>query len=205
MKAILIDEDVHVYSSTDDQSISIATLRKGEEMELGKVSQKNRKTWVEISLPGDQKGYIAGDTKIFAIRKTTVAVAAVDLKKTPNEDAETIKTLLKGTSLTVFGVDGTDESGKWFRVRDEANVEGFIPTPTKLRVQPEVSSSSAVRNIVTGFIFAGIGGFLAFSNSNSGSNMQWISYAVIFFGLLQLGQGVAEYIRVKREKGKEKK
>ncbi len=205
MKAILIDEEVHIYSSTDGQSISIATMHKGDEMELGKVSQKNRKTWVEISLPGDQKGYIAGDTKIFQIRKTTVANAAVDLKKAPEENAETIKTLLKGTSLTVFGVEGTDESGKWFRVRDESNIEGYIPTPTKLRVLPEVSSSSAIRNIVTGFIFAGIGGFLAFSDANAGSNMQWISYAVIFFGLLQLGQGVAEYIRVKREKGKEKK
>jgi hypothetical protein len=204
MKAILIDDEIHVYASTETESISVAVLHKGVEMELGKVTQKKKKTWVEISLPGDQKGFIPGDTKIFAIRKTTVATPSVDIKKAPSEDSETIKTLVKGSPLTVYGVEGTDETGKWFKVRDEEKVEGYVPTPTKLRVLPEVSKTSAIRNIVTGFIFAGIGGFLVFTDSNSGSNMQWIAYAVIFFGVLQLGQGVAEFIRVNREKNKGK-
>ena len=204
MRAILIDDEIHVYASAEDDSISVAVLHKGDEMDLGKVTQRKKKTWVEISLPGEQKGFIAGDTKIFAIRKTTVATPSVDIKKAPSEEAETIKTLVKGSSLTVYGVEGTEETGKWFKVRDEENVEGFVPTPTKLRVLPEVSRTSAIRNIVTGFIFAGIGGFLAFSDANAASNMQWIAYAVIFFGILQLGQGVAEFIRVNREKNKTK-
>jgi uncharacterized protein YgiM (DUF1202 family) len=204
MKAILIDDEIHVYATTEEDSISVAVLKKGAEVELGKVTQRKKKTWVEISLPGDQKGYIAGDTKIFAIRKTTVATPSVDIKKAPSEEAETIKTLVKGSSLTVYGVEGTEETGKWFKVRDEDNIEGYVPTPTKLRVLPEVSKTSAIRNIVTGFIFAGIGAFLVFTDANSASNMQWIAYAVIFFGVLQLGQGVAEFIRVNRDKNKTK-
>jgi hypothetical protein len=203
MKAILIDEQAPVYASTDDDSISIATIHQGTEMELGKVTQKKKKTWVEITLTGDQKGYISGDTKIFAIRKASVSSASIEMVDAPSPTANLIKTLVKGSVITVFGVEKV-EDGNWFKMRDEANVEGFVPTSSKLKVIPEMSRSSATRNIVTGFIFAGIGVFLTISNYNNAAaqSMVLISYAVIFFGLLQLGQGVFEYVRVMRSKDK---
>jgi uncharacterized protein YgiM (DUF1202 family) len=190
----------------EDQSISIATIHKGEEMELGKVSQKRRKTWVEITLPGDQKGYISGDTKIFAIRKASVAGNPIDMKETPSADAPTIKTLVKGAVITVTKVEKT-ETESWYKVHDEENIEGFIPSSSKLRVVPELTRSGAVRNMVTGLIFVLIGIFLTISNykNTAGQTMLMISYAVIFFGLLQLGQGVVEYVKVNRAKGKNEK
>jgi uncharacterized protein YgiM (DUF1202 family) len=200
MKAIMMDEEIPVYSSIDDTSISIRTLHKGEEVELGKVTQKKRKTWVEVNLPGDQKGYISGDTKIFAIRKATVMNAAVDVKESANDDARVIKTLVKGSTVTVTGVEKPEGGTDWFKVHDEANIEGYVPTSTKLRVVPELSQSNAVRNLVTGTIFAAIGVFFTLSNNSTGTtnNMVWISYAVIFFGLLQFVQGGYEYIQIIR-------
>ena len=50
MKAILTDEQALVYNSFEDQTISIATIHKGEVMDLGKVIRKKKKVWVEIAL-----------------------------------------------------------------------------------------------------------------------------------------------------------
>jgi hypothetical protein len=200
MKAILMDEDALVYANTEENSISITTLHKGVEMELGKVTQKKKKTWVEITLPGDQKGYIAGDTKIFSVRKASVAENSVDMLKTPEKGGALLETLVKGTTITVFGVETSGED-KWFMVRDENNKEGFIPSTAKLRVVQEATRPSATRNIITGFIFTAIGIFLVLSNHSTGNtnSMVWVSYAVIFFGLLQLGQGVVEYLKAKKQ------
>lgn len=205
MKAILIDDEVHVYGSMEDDSISIATLRKGEMMELGKVSQRKRKTWVEITLSGEQKGYIAGDTKIFAVRRASVASASADMKDAPGPDAKLLKTLVKGSILTVSGVEKNDD-GTWYKVTDDAGVEGFIPSSSKLRVVPESTRSGATRNMVTGLIFVVIGILLTTSDfgSSSGNTMVMVSYAVIFFGLLQLGQGVFEYFRVRKDEANKK-
>lgn len=205
MKAILMDDQVQVYDSMEEQTISIATLHKGDEMELGKVSQKKKKTWVEVKFPDGRSGYIAGDSKIFAVRKITVSEPSIDLKQTPEESGKVLKTYVKGTPLTVYGVEKPEDGSTWFKVRDEAKIEGFVPASSKMRVIPESTKSSATRNIVTGFIFAAVGVFLTISNyqSETSQNMIWISYAVIFFGLLQLGQGVAEYLRATR--GEEKK
>jgi hypothetical protein len=106
----------------------------------------------------------------------------------------------------VYGVEKPEDGTTWFKVRDEAKIEGFVPASSKLRVIPESTKSSATRNIVTGFIFAAVGVFLTISNyrSETSQNMIWISYAVIFFGLLQLGQGVAEYLRASRADQKKK-
>lgn len=204
MKAILMDDETPVYASIEDNTISIATIHKGEEMELGKVIQKKRKSWVEVNLGEEQKGYITGDTKIFAIRKVTVMNPSIDVKESPSEDAPVVKTLLKGSTMTVCGVEKFENGSDWFKVRDDAEMTGFVPTSSKLRVVPELSQSNAVRNLATGLIFAAIGVFFVVTNStsNSGSNMVWISYAVIFFGLLQLGQGANEYYQLHKSKKK---
>lgn len=203
MKAILIDEQVPVYASMEDESISIATLHQGDQMDLGKVSQKKKKTWVEITLTGGQKGYILGDTKIFAVRKAVVARNPVDIVDAASGTANVIKTLVKGTNVTAYGVEKNDD-GSWFKVRDDSGTEGYIPTSAKLRVIQEATRANATRNMVTGLIFVVIGIFLTISNTNSaaGESMLLISYAVIFFGLLQIGQGVVEYVRVSRSKTK---
>lgn len=204
MKAILMDDETPVYASIEDNTISIATIHKGEVMELGKVIQKKRKSWVEVSLGEEQKGYITGDTKIFAIRKVTVMNPSIDIKESPSDDAPVVKTLLKGSTVTVCGVEKLESGSDWFKVQDDAEMTGFVPTSSKLRVVPELSQSNAVRNMVTGLIFTAIGVFFVVTNSSasSGSSMVWISYAVIFFGLLQLGQGAFEYYQLLKSKKK---
>jgi len=199
MKAILTDETALVYNSIEDQTISIATIHKGEEMDLGKVIRKKGKVWVEIVLPGDQKGYIVGETKIFAVRKGQISAKTADLVEKPEKSAAVIKTIQHSAILTITGVEKTEE-GSWFKAEDETGVTGYISTNAKLKVVPEYTRSGATRNMLTGLVFIIVGVGLAIMNSQSTVNngMIYVAYAVIFFGLLQGGQGIVEFFKFKK-------
>ncbi len=202
MKAVLTDEDVKVYNSMEDTSLSIATLHKGDEVNLGKVTRKKNKTWVEILLPNDQKGYIVGETKIFTIKRAQLTSKSADLHEAPDDTSPILKTYVKGDLMTVKGVE-TQETGNWFKIVEEPNLVGYLAASgTKLRVVPELTRSAAIRNLVTGAIFAIIGIVLTLLNSDptQQNNMMYISYAVIFFGLLQLGQGAFELYKLSKQK-----
>jgi hypothetical protein len=206
MKAIMTDETALVYGSIEDQSISIATIHQGEEMDLGKVIRKKGKAWVEITLPGDQKGYIVGETKIFAVRKGQISTKTADLIESPDKSAAVIKTLQHGAILTISGVEKTEE-GSWFKAEDETGVTGYISTSAKLKVVPEYTRSGAIRNMLTGlvFIIVGIGLGIMNSQPSAANGMIYIAYAIVFFGLLQGGQGAVEYFKFKKSAETEKK
>jgi hypothetical protein len=202
MKAILTDEEVKVYASMEDTTLSIATFHKGDEVDLGKVTRKKNETWVEVALPNDQKGYIAGETKIFTIKRAQLTSKSVDLHEAPDETSPELKTYVKGDIMTVKGVEAL-EAGNWFKIVEEPDLVGYIAAAeAKLRVVPELTRSGAIRNLVTGGIFAAIGIVLTLMNSDptQQNGMSYISIAVIFFGLLQMGQGVFELYKLNKQK-----
>lgn len=204
MKAILTDETVQVHQEMDENSPVLSTLHMGDEMDLGKVNRKKTATWVEIILLGNQKGYISGETKIFAIKKGQITVKSADLVDAPLKTATVIKTYAKGTILTIRGVEKNEE-GTWFKAVDENGTSGFISSEAKIRVVPEYTRSGAVTNIIAGVIFAAIGIFMVVSGKDSTQTvMGLIAYAVIFFGILQGGQGVFEYLRYRKAEAKKK-
>jgi hypothetical protein len=206
MKAMLTDETTLVYNTIEEQAISIATIHKGEVMNLGKVIRKKGKVWVEITLPGEQKGYIGGDTKIFAIRKAQVSSNTVDLLETPSKTATVVKTEKRGTVMELNGVEKNEE-GSWFKVVDDAGMVGFISSDTKLRQVPEMTRSSAIRNMLYGFLFIVLGVVFTVMNqkAQASGGMVYVSIAVIFFGLLQGGQGVIEFLKVRKNSDSAKK
>ena len=69
MRATLGDESTLVYQEPVAEAISITTLRKGDEFEIGKVIRKKGETWVTVTLENGFTGYITGDTRIFSIQQ----------------------------------------------------------------------------------------------------------------------------------------
>jgi uncharacterized protein YgiM (DUF1202 family) len=165
-------------------------------MELGKVIRKKGKVWVEIALPGGQKGYISGETKIFSVRKATLISKTADMLESAEKSAAVIKTLLKGAQVTVTAVE-KKEDGTWFKSTDDTGTTGYISSAAKLRVVPEYTRPAAIKSILTGLLFIIIGVVLTIMNAKvqQGNGMIYISYAVVFFGLLQAGQGAVEYYK----------
>ena len=199
MKAVITDEETLVYGSMEDQSISIATLHKGDAVELGKVIRKKNKVWVEATLSGDVKGYVDGETKIFAIKKGQLMSGSTDLLETPSTSGTVIKTITKSSVMEFNGVEKNDE-GSWFSVIDETGTHGYVNANAKIRQIQEPSRSGATRNIIYGAVFIVLGVIFTLMNqkSDSASGMIYVSIAVIFFGLLQGGQGVIELIKVNK-------
>jgi hypothetical protein len=206
MKAMLTDDQTLVYNTMEDQAISIATIHKGEVMELGKVIRKKGKVWVEITLTGEQTGYISGDTKIFAIKKGTLMANSVDLLETPSKSANVVKTEKRGTVMELNGVEKNEEGG-WFKVLDDTGTSGYISSDTKMRQVVVPTRSSAIRNMVYGGLFIVLGVVFTIMNQKAAANsgMVYISIAVIFFGLLQGGQGVVELLKVRKNDNQAKK
>jgi uncharacterized protein YgiM (DUF1202 family) len=205
MKAVLTEESTPVYASLDDQTISITTIHKGEIVDLGKVTKKkNKEVWVAATLENGTKGYIHGDAKIYRVQKGQLTDKSIDMVDAPSKDAVVLKTLVKGAIITITAVEKNDD-GSWYHGTDETGATGYIPSSAGLRVAPEFTSGGARKDMITGLVFIVVGAVLAFldTRNNQSSGMVFLSYAVIFFGILQGGQGLYEYLIV-RKKEKEK-
>lgn len=206
MKAVLTEESTPVYASLDDQTISIATIHKGEIVELGKVThKKNKEVWVAATLENGTQGYIHGDAKIYRVQKGQLVDKSIDMVDAPSKEANVLKTLVKGAIITITAVEKNDD-GSWYRGTDESGATGYIPTTASFRVAPEFTRAGARKDMITGLIFIVVGTVLAIldTRSSQANGMVFLSYAVIFFGLLQGGQGLYEYLTVrKKEKAKQ--
>ena len=69
MRASLGDDSARVWQEPNAESISMTSIQKGDEFEIGKVIRKKKEVWVTVTLDNGVTGYISGDTHIFAIQK----------------------------------------------------------------------------------------------------------------------------------------
>lgn len=201
MRASLGDESTPVYQEPADESISITTLRKGEEFEIGKVIRQKKSTWVTVTLENGFKGYITGDTQIFAVQKVEAIGNDLEVHESPNADSPVLTVIPKKTQFVVRGAEKVDED-TWYRVTDADGVVGFIKAGARLRVRPEVTMESARKMMITGGIFTVIGALLYFflpsSAESGGGDFSFITLAVILLGLFQVVQGYLQYRQVKK-------
>lgn len=204
MKGIIVDESVKIYSEPSNQNISLATLKKGDEVELGKVSKKKREVWVAVTLSSGLTGYIPGETKIFVIKKVQLLKDQVELHEGADAESGIIKTYPKNTVLTAVGVEGESSKG-WVKVIDAENVTGFISGEARIKLFEEATKAGGKKAMLTGGMFAILGAaFYIFSISQSAnsSNMGFLIVAIVAFGLIQFVQGYIQYSKAKKnEKG----
>ena len=206
MKGILVDESVKVYAEPNDQTISVTSMRKGDEFELGKVSRKKRQVWVEVTLASGQTGYIAGETKIFTIKKVQLLNDQVALSDAPNSEGQTIKTFPKNTLVTAIGVEDDQEKG-WVKVVDNEGVTGFIKGDARIKIYQEPSKSDGKKQMLYGGVFAILGAayyIYSINQAQGNSNMSILIIAVMAFGLMQFVQGFLQYNRAKKKENEKK-
>ena len=87
MKAILSEDSTRVMQEPTAESISMTSLQKGDEFEVGKVIRKRKEVWVEAILPSGVTGYISGGTKIFAIKRVEATGNPLDMYESPDESS----------------------------------------------------------------------------------------------------------------------
>ena len=104
MKAILSEDSARVMQEPTAESISMTSLQKGDEFEVGKVIRKRKEVWVEAILPSGVTGYISGGTKIFAIKRVEATGNPLDMYESPDESSRILKTIPKRTQFVVRGL-----------------------------------------------------------------------------------------------------
>jgi len=207
MKARLVDDEVKLYAEPSHETISIATLKKGTEFDLGKVSRKNREVWVQVTLAGGQVGYMTGETRIFTIKQIQTITAALDMYESPSDESKVIKSYPKNSILTAVAIEEDGDKG-WVKVIDEDGLEGYVKGGARIRLYQQATIEGARKLLVTGGIFILVSAGLyifTISQSRSTGNMDFLIMAVAAFGLMQLVQGILQYSKAKKiDKSKNK-
>lgn len=206
MKAVLTDESTRIFSEPNEQAITLTTLQKGIEVELGKVTKKKKEVWVEVTLLSGQIGYIPGDTKIFAIKKVQLLNNSVDMLDAPIADATVVKTYAKNAIFTAIGIEKEDDKG-WVRVRDDSGLEGYIPGAAKIKVYQEPTKSGGKKLMITGGIFASLGIVIfvvSLFQVQSATDSPFLMIALLALGFMQVVQGYLQYRKASKTENEPK-
>jgi uncharacterized protein YgiM (DUF1202 family) len=195
MKARILDPQVNVYSSMEENSISIATLKEGSEIEFGSSKKKAGKVWVPITLSTGQQAYIPGETHIYVIREGALLQNNVDMHAEPSSSSSIKQKLNRNDKVSVLQVvkeDGED----WVRIRDANGSEGFIGGNTRIRVLQQKTKAQARKNMLTGVMWIIAGIVIVYPNFSvsSGGTITYLGYAALLFGVGMLVMGIYQLV-----------
>jgi hypothetical protein len=206
MKARLVDDSAKIYAEPQDQSLTIVTLNKDDEFEMGKVLRKKKDAWVEVILPSGQIGYLPGSTKIFTIKKIITQANNIEIHESADTESQVIKSLPKGSIVTAIAVEHNNEK-PWIKIIDSEGTTGFVKGESKIRLYQEPTRNNARKQIITGgifSIFAVVYYYFTAVIAKSSDNMEILIVVILAFGLIQLVQGIMQMMavnKIEKEKG----
>jgi len=202
MRASLGDESARVWQEPSAESISITSISKGDEFEVGKIIRKKKETWVTITLDNGLTGYIRGDTHIFGVQTVEAVGNDLEVHESASVESPVLTEIPKKTAFIVRGAEKVDDD-TWYRVEDSEGVKGYVKAGPRLRVRPQVTRESARKMMITGGIFTAAGVLLYFvfpAPANPADNgVNFVTLAIILLGLFQVFQGFMQYRKVNRK------
>ncbi len=195
MKAMVIDDQIKVYSSTDANSVSIASLPKGSEINYVGTKKSAGKMWIQIALSTGQPAFISGDTRIHIIREGSIMQNNVELHAQPSSESLVKSQLALKTKVFILEVvkgDGVD----WVRVRDGSGSEGYIQGTTRIRLEQQRTKASGRRSMVSGAMWLAAGLVIVFSQSaqTPGGGYIYLGYGALAFGAIMFISGIYQYV-----------
>lgn len=194
MKARILDSGVKVYSSTDANAVSFATLPEGSEIEFGGTKRKEGRLWVPITMSTGQQAFIPGETKIFIIRQGTLLQKNVDLRAEPSSGSLIKQQLYRNSKVYILEVVKGDGQN-WVKVRDMNGIEGYIDGDTRIKVMPQKTKAQGRKNILSGVMWIIAGLVITFSGSSPASSGFYLfGYGAILFGLIMLVSGIVQFV-----------
>jgi hypothetical protein len=194
MKARIIDPQVKVYSTMNENEVSIATLSQGMEVEFSAPKRKAGKIWVPVKLATGQQAYIPGDARIFAIREGALMQENVDMHTEASPDSTVKQSLTRNSHMSILEVTKQNDE-RWVRIRDSSGSEGFIPGDTRIRLVQEKTKAGGRKNMLSGLMWLVAGGIIIFSGAPalSGSTFTLLGYGALVFGLGTLVYGIFQF------------
>ena len=194
MKARVLDPQVKVYSTMDADSISIATLTAGNEIEFGGAKRRGGKVWVPVTLSTGQQAFIPGETRIYVIQLGSLLQDNVDVHADPNSESLVKLHLARKTKVHILQV--IKAGGKeWVKIRDMSGNEGYIAGNTRIRVIQQNTKAIGMKNLRSGVMWLIAGLIITFSGNTStpGSFYGLFGYIALLFGVIMLVLGFIQY------------
>src|SRR4030065_1267618 len=147
MKARIKDAQVKVYSSMDENAVSIATLPIGSEVELGAAKRKSGKLWVPITLSTGQQAFIPGDTHVDLIKLGSLWQNKVELHAEPSTQSLVKQHLARNSKVYILQVVIGNQGKDWVKVRDMNGSEGYVAGDTRIRVIQQNTKALGMKNL----------------------------------------------------------
>src|SRR4030066_1969019 len=166
MKARIKDAQVKVYSSMDENAVSIATLPIGSEVELGAAKRKSGKLWVPITLSTGQQAFIPGDTHVDLIKLGSLWQNNVELRSDPSEGSLVKQQLARNSKVYILQLVKGGMGKDWVKVRDMNGIEGYVSGDTRIRVIQQTTKAMGLKNLRSGVMW-GIAGLIVIFSGNS--------------------------------------
>jgi hypothetical protein len=196
MKARILDPQVKIYSSMDANSVSIATLPAGSEIEFGAAKRQAGKLWVPITLSTGQQAFIPGETRIYVIQLGTLLQDNIDLHAEASAESLVKMQLARNTKFHILQVIKGGQK-QWVKIRDMTGNEGYIAGDTRIRVSQQKTKAMGIKNIRSGVMWLIAGLIITFSGSTStpGSFYSLFGYVAILFGVVMAVLGLIQYLK----------
>ncbi len=196
MKVKIIQETATLYPQPDESSVPVHTLNRGDVGELGGVKKVAGRQWVEMTLLDGTKGYVPGDTHLFALiqaqlnRKTQLYATA---------DKSLVKMELPRRSMVNF-LDLVEQNGqKWIYIQDSTGNPGYIEASTSITRKDPITKKMGMTNMWVGGAFFVVGVIVtvvSYLTASANSNY-YLCWGAILFGLIQFVQGLVQYLKAK--------
>lgn len=195
MKARIKDSPVKVYSSMDENALSLTTLPVGSEVELGGAKRKAGKLWVPITLSTGQQAFIPGDTHVDLIKLGALWQNKVEMRAEPTDGSMIKQQLARNSKVYILQVVKGPAGKDWVKVRDMNGIEGYVAGDTRLRVIQQNTKAMGMRNLRSGVMWLIAGLIIIFSGEipASGSIYNFFGYGAILYGGFMVILGLIQY------------
>ena len=118
-----------IYRKPDVSSASIATLKPGEEIEIGVMKNPN---WITVTLPNGQWGYMSSEAELAGFEQLILIEKEVAIYSEPSSNSSVVTHLKKDSGFYLFPLI-KQEGQEWLKIRDSDGNEGFIAGQTRSR------------------------------------------------------------------------
>src|SRR5579872_7323138 len=201
MKARIIEQPAMVYNDAGPAAMPIVQLPVGLEVELGGIKKQGGQTWVGVTLPNGQTGFLTGDVRIYHIKNVTLLQDGVNVYTGPSLQAPVAARFPKNAKFQI--TDSVQLDGAtWVRIRDAGGLEGFIQGGTMIRVQQEAATATKAlggKNMLVGGLWC-VGGTVVTVGSMvaaQGGGYYLVTWGAIVFGGIQFFRGLGQYMSAK--------
>ena len=201
MRAKIMDETTPIYAEiVKENPVTIATLKQGDEVQLGKVTRRFGKTWVAVTRPDGRTGFLSGEVRIFPVRRAELADKTMNLYTAADPDSDVLMTLSRKAEFSIIDKLTDKNNAAWVLVRLPNGREGFLPGKARIRELPEDSIAAGKKLMLYGCVLTAAATGLLYLTRDAGSSMDMLLYVAVALGLFQFFQGLIEYNNARKAK-----